>query len=99
MMACVEIVRNPEVRGHLRYGEGFGVWSAEKNGMCASDSNPKLASVGGTHTDEMPGQKARNGFLQQFLVNRDVAASAKSGLEGLQGPLFLLNDKLHANLF
>ena len=43
MMPCVEIVKNPEVRGHFMYGEGFGVWSAEKKEMRASHSNPKLA--------------------------------------------------------
>jgi len=37
--------------------------------------------------------------LQQFLVNCHLASRSKSGLEGLHGSLFLLNEELHSNLF
>ena len=53
----------PRDEGAFYVWRGFGVWSAEKKEMCASDSNPKLPSVGGTHTDEMPRAKGRKRLL------------------------------------
>jgi hypothetical protein len=81
------------------YGEDSAYGALKRRRCVPAIRIPSCLQWGGLIPMRCPGQKAGNDFLKQFLMNRDVAASAKSGLEGLQGPLFLLNDKLHANLF
>ena len=99
-MGLAEIVRNSKVisaAGVLFRMAKDSWYGPMRKGSVLRRESPAW-SVGGLHTEDCQG-KAGNCLLQQFLVNCDVPTDSKCGLEGLHGPLFLLHEKLKANLF